>query len=112
MTPMYIDGILYVAIALFTFLQTQFGGDEASKYITPVNLFWLKLVVGGLAASALALKLYRSTAFSDNKAAVATQKAIDSGTVPSTVVTVTPAAPLAPPVVAVTETQVKPVTKG
>jgi hypothetical protein len=76
---MYIDGVLYVCIAVFTFLQTQFGGDEAAKYITPVDLFWLKLVVGALAAGALALKLYRSTAFADNKAAASVQKAIDTG---------------------------------
>lgn len=62
----FLDGVLYAAIALFTFLGTTFGGDEAAKWITPKWLFIDKTVIGSLSAISLSIKLYRSTAYSDH----------------------------------------------
>jgi hypothetical protein len=68
LTPVVFDGAIYVSLALFTFLQTQLGGDKAAKYIAPVLLFWCKLVIGSFAACALAIKMYRSTSYADSVA--------------------------------------------
>jgi hypothetical protein len=65
MTPVFIDGATYVAIALFTALATSFGSDEAAKYVCPQALFWIRLACGAISASLLALKMYRSTAFAE-----------------------------------------------
>lgn len=65
--PVIIDGGLYAAVALFMFLGSQFGTDEAAKYVSPVTLFWLRTFIGSLSATALALKLFRSTSFADSK---------------------------------------------
>ncbi len=67
-TPMYVDGALYVSIAIFGFLSTVFGGDEAAKYVNPEAVFWIKTTIGTFSAGLLALKLYRSTAFADHLA--------------------------------------------
>ena len=65
----WIDGTLYLLVALFGYLQTAFGTDEAAKYISPAPLFWIKTGIGALAASVLSLKLFRSTAFAEHQAA-------------------------------------------
>ena len=73
-TAVIIDGVLYVCIALFNFLETYFSSDESYKYISPWVLFWLKAIIGGLGAVAGALKMYRSTSYSDHlKAKAAAQ---------------------------------------
>jgi hypothetical protein len=65
--PMFIDGSIYVILAVFGFLQTQFGSDEASKFISAELLFYLKNLVGSVSAGLLALKLFRSTSYADHK---------------------------------------------
>ena len=62
---MVFDGIIYVMVQMLTVLSTQFGTDEAAKYIEPTMLFWIKIVIGELAAGALAVKMFRSTTFAD-----------------------------------------------
>lgn len=62
----YIDGFLYCAIALFGFFSTSFGTDEAAKYVAPITLFWLRTVTGAASAAFLALKMFRSTTFSQH----------------------------------------------
>lgn len=57
------DGILYVTLGVFVFLQGYFSSEEAYKYVNPFLLFWLKGTVGGIAAGAGALKMYRSGGF-------------------------------------------------
>ena len=64
--PVFFDGCLYIGIALFGFLATQFGTDEAYKFIEPEILFWIKTVVGAFSATLLSLKMYRSTAYADH----------------------------------------------
>lgn len=66
--PVFIDGLLYALVALFAFLQNQFGSDDAAKFISPVVLFWLKTAVGSMGAAVLSIKLYRSTAFAEHQA--------------------------------------------
>jgi hypothetical protein len=66
--PAYIDGFLYVSIALFGFLATAFGSDESAKYISPQALFWLRTICGASSAGLLALKMFRSTTFSEHVA--------------------------------------------
>lgn len=57
--------LLFAAIAFFTFSQTTFGGDEAAKFLTPVQIFWLKYGCGACSAILLAVKMYCSTSFAD-----------------------------------------------
>lgn len=66
-SPMFIDGFIYVCIQILTVLSTQIGTDEAAKYITPTLLFWIKILVGELAAGFLAVKMYRSTQYADHQ---------------------------------------------
>ena len=66
--PVFIDGTLYLLVALFGYMQTAFGTDEAAKYISPAPLFWIKTAIGALASSVLAIKLFRSTAFAEHQA--------------------------------------------
>lgn len=66
--PAYLEGLLYVLIALFTYLQNALGGDEATKYISPAPLFWIKLIIGAFLACWIAIKLFRSTSFADHQA--------------------------------------------
>ena len=63
----WLEGILYCIIAVFGFLQTQLATEEATKFISPTTLFWVKTVVGAMSAGALAVKMFRSTAFADHK---------------------------------------------
>ena len=62
-----LDGFLYACIASFTFSQAFFNSDEAYKYVNPFILFWMKYVFGMGAATAGAVKMFRSTVFADNK---------------------------------------------
>ena len=66
--PVFIDGLLYMLIAVFTFSQGYFGGDEAAKYISPEFKFWMNGVIGELAVAVGALKMFRSTAYSEHVA--------------------------------------------
>lgn len=65
--PVFIDGATFVAIQMLTFLSAAFGTDEAAKYITPVPLFWIKIIVGEMASGFLALKMFRSTSYAESK---------------------------------------------
>jgi len=64
--PMFIDGALYALIAWFTFNQAYFGGDEAAKYIEPETKFWLNWVIGSSASLFAAIKMFRSTSYSEH----------------------------------------------
>lgn len=67
--PVVFDGMTYVAIAVFTSLNTSLGSDEAAKYVPATVLFWLKLSFGTFSAGALSVKMYRSTTFAEYRAA-------------------------------------------
>ena len=65
---MFIDGTIYFALAILTFLTTNLGTDEAAKYVSPAVLFWLKTGLGAVASGLLAIKMFRSTAYADHQA--------------------------------------------
>lgn len=67
LTALHIDGTLYVAIAVAGFLQATCGSDEAINMVPSIVLFYTKVMVGAIGAGALALKMFRSTAFADAK---------------------------------------------
>lgn len=62
-----IDGTLYVAVQMLTFLSVSFSQDESAKYISPALLFWIKIIIGELTAGFFAVKIFRSTQFADAK---------------------------------------------
>lgn len=64
--PVFTDGALYVSIAVFGFLLSQLGSEEALKYISAANLFWTKLIFGTFLAGFTALKMFRSTSYADH----------------------------------------------
>jgi len=68
-SPVQLDGLLYAALGFFVFAQGYFSGDEAMKVVSPQVKFWVSFVIGSGAAVAGALKMYRSTSFSEHKAA-------------------------------------------
>lgn len=67
-TPMYVDGALYVGIAFFGALAALFSQDEAAKYLQPEALFWVRGSCAVFSATLLSLKMYRSTAFAEHLA--------------------------------------------
>lgn len=64
--PVHVDGVLYICIAVFGFLQTYFGSDDTYKYINPFVVFWILAVVGTLGAAAGALKMFRSNTYNEH----------------------------------------------
>lgn len=65
--PMWLDGLLYLALAVLTQMQNDFSADDVLLYVGPVLLFWLKKSIGWAVAGALAVKLYRSRSFADHQ---------------------------------------------
>lgn len=64
---MFIDGGTYVAIAFFAAVAAALSTDDAFKYIAEDRLFYMRSAAQAIGASLLALKMFRSTAFSDAK---------------------------------------------
>ncbi len=69
-SPVFLDGLLYILIALFGALSAAFSSDESAKYLEPENLFWIRTFCGANSAWLLALKMFRSTAFAEHQAQV------------------------------------------
>lgn len=65
--PVFIDGALYALMAWFIFSQSYLGGDEAAKFISPASKFWINYAMGGLAAFFGAVKMFRSTSYSEHR---------------------------------------------
>ena len=63
LSPVTVDGFLWVSIALFTTMQSMLSNDDAYKYVNPTVLFWTKFTVACCGASAGALKAFRSTTY-------------------------------------------------
>ena len=63
--PIFVDGGLYVGMAIFTALSGFFSTDEAAKYLEPVYLFWLRGFCTTNGAWMLALKMFRSSHYSE-----------------------------------------------
>lgn len=74
-TPIQLDGTLYMLIAAFGSIQTFFSSDEAYKYVDPYVLFWIKALTGTLLAVVGALKMFRSTSYAEHMTDAKTGKA-------------------------------------
>jgi hypothetical protein len=72
--PVFIDGTLYVVIAVCGFVATMIGSDESYNRFSEQALYWGKLVNGSLLAGATALKMFRSTAYSDHVQSVKSEQ--------------------------------------
>lgn len=79
--PVHVDGVLYVCIAVFVALQTWISSDDAFKYVNPYVIFYSKGVCAIMGAGAGALKMFRSTAYSDSLKDK--QNAVDNPTPPA-----------------------------
>ena len=66
--PVFLDGLLYVLIAIFGAITACMSTDEAAKYLEPETLFWIRTTASVGGAAFLALKMFRSTAFADHQA--------------------------------------------
>ena len=55
----HIDYVLVASVSLFIFWQGYLTSDEAYKYCNAYLLFWIKGLVGGIAAMATGLKALR-----------------------------------------------------
>lgn len=64
--PVTVDGFLWVSIALFGCMQSMLTNDDAYKYVDARVLFWMKFIVACAAASAAALKAFRSTTYAQH----------------------------------------------
>lgn len=73
-SPVFMDGTLYILIALFGALTATFSSDEAAKYLEAETLFWVRTVCNVNSAWLLALKMFRSTAFAEHQAKVLEEK--------------------------------------
>ena len=62
-SSVFLDGLLYIGIAMMGFCISFFASDDATMFIKPTALFWLKGTFGCGSAGLLALKLYRSTSY-------------------------------------------------
>lgn len=66
-SPASIDAWLIVFCASFVFMQGYLSSDDSYKYCNAIALFWIKFLVGSLAASCLALKSFRSTSYAESR---------------------------------------------
>ncbi len=62
-----IDGTLYATWSALTALLAIFSGEESYKYINPYVLFWSKTILSTIVAGIGAVKMFRSTAYSDHQ---------------------------------------------
>ena len=73
--PVMVDGLLYVLIALFGAMEALLNEDDSYKYNNPYFLYWSKFVIICLLSIVSALKMFRSTSYSDH---LATKQAVES----------------------------------
>jgi hypothetical protein len=65
--PVHVDGILYVLIGVFGVVQTSLSSDESYKYVSPLTLWYLKLISAAILAGASSLKMFRSTSYGQSR---------------------------------------------
>lgn len=66
--PVTVDGFLYILIAVFGTVQGLMQSDETYKYMSPYVVFYIKFFSALLLAGATALKMFRSTSYSNHVA--------------------------------------------
>lgn len=64
--PVTVDGALYVLIAVFGTCITVLNSDDAYKYFNPYVLYYSKAIGAILLAAVSALKMFRSTSYSEH----------------------------------------------
>jgi len=64
--PVHVSGAIYVSIAVFGAVASALGSDDAAKWIDPRDLWYARNISTAIAAGLLALKMFRSTAYSDD----------------------------------------------
>lgn len=65
--PVFIDGLLYVLLAITAVNATMLGSEKAAEFINPQVHFYALWLNGVVDAGVLALKMFRSTAFSEHR---------------------------------------------
>lgn len=78
--PVVIDGALYVLIAMFGTVEGIATSEEIYKYVNPYAVFFLKTATLIALSAVTALKMFRSTSYSDHQA----QKKIEADRLSST----------------------------
>ncbi len=63
--PAFVDGLLLVSSTFLTGILTYLATEEAYKYVYPVLLFWLKVLIGSTSSSIQALVAYRSKRYAE-----------------------------------------------
>ena len=61
--PVFLDGGLWVIIAMGQAAQARLGSEDVYKYVEPHMLYWLKTGVEIVTQGATGLKMFRSTAY-------------------------------------------------
>lgn len=64
--PVYIDGTLYVILALFGAVLITFNNDDVYKYVDARWVYWIKNGSEWIVAVTTAIKMFRSTAYADH----------------------------------------------
>lgn len=67
MKSVVIDGFLYVVIAVCGFAEATLTSDDIFKYMNPYCVFYSKWIMGMIGAGATALKMFRSTSYSEHQ---------------------------------------------
>lgn len=62
--PVFLDGALWVIIAMGQAAIGRLGSEDAYKYIDPILLYWVKFGVEIVTQGATGLKMFRSTSYS------------------------------------------------
>lgn len=66
LTPVQVDGWLYVGMAVFGAAIAIMSSDESYKYVNPYILFWGKFCGSLGLAACTALKTFRYTTYADH----------------------------------------------
>ncbi len=77
--PVIIDGFLYVVIAMSGSLEVALTSDDAYKYLNPYFIYFAKNINAVILAGITALKMYRSTSYSEHQEEKKAAKALSSG---------------------------------
>lgn len=80
--PVFIDGFLYFLIAVFGSIEAGMANDDAYKYMNAYVVFYIKFFSAIMLAGATAIKMFRSTTYSEHKKA--TEDAASTVSVKST----------------------------
>jgi hypothetical protein len=87
MKPVVIDGFLYVVIAVCGTITAIMTSDEVYKYMNPYMVFYFKATNEIFCAAATALKMYRSTSYSEHQAEKKAKNDLMNGNSNTTVIT-------------------------